>query len=399
MAGDHQGSRRAVCRRGEVGSQRHLHLAIPAITVRGARRSRRHPHHRFLLGQEMKAARAFASLLAGVCPPALAAAQEVPALAPTAAASAQATRDTATAQATASAAPSDAQPGQNGGATMTVPKTMPPMIRLNSPDQPLSRKASAGVSVATQWRNRFTRPSVDADGVERFTYGVGEPTVVCALAHVCDIALQPGEQISGPPNIGDQRWFVHPAVSGAGRTRTTHVLLKPIDAGMDTNIVIQTDRRTYSIQLISTVSRYMPLVAFNYPGDTQAAEWASLSVRQDGGGGTPCDQPPAIPPSAYRITVKAGNPRWLPVQAYAVSTPVGTKTCIEFPSDIGSASLPALVALGNDGGWFSEPSKVIINFRYMRRRFVVDDLLDRAELVNGIDGNRELVKITRIDGR
>src|SRR5271166_7089524 len=115
MAGDHQGSRRAVCRRGEVGSQRYLYLAISALTVRGARRSRRYPHHRFLLGQEMKAPLALA-LLAGVCPPALAAAQEVPALAPTAAVSSQATRDTATAQATASAAPSDAQPGQNDGA-------------------------------------------------------------------------------------------------------------------------------------------------------------------------------------------------------------------------------------------------------------------------------------------
>lgn len=346
------------------------------------------------------------ALLASVSLPAIAVAQEVPALAmPTASATSQATRDAASAQATATAAPTTAPataapsevPAQ-GNAAMTVPKTMPPMIHLLSPDRPLSRKASVSVGVATKWRNRFAKPSVGADGAMHFTYGVGEPVVVCAVAHVCDISLQAGEQVTGPPNIGDQRWFVHPGVSGAGRTRTTHLLVKPIDAGMDTNIVIQTDRRTYSIQLVSTVSRYMPLIAFDYPGDAQAAAWATLVSRQNAAR-SPCDNPPSIPPSAYRIAVTDGDPRWRPVQVYGVQTTVGAKTCIEFPSSIGSDSLPALVALGNDGGWFSDPSKIIINFRYVNRRFIVDQMLDRAELVNGVNGNRERVKITRAAGQ
>ena len=162
--------------------------------------------------------------------------------------------------------------------------------------------------------------------------------------------------------------------------------------------MVQTDRRTYSIQLISTASRYMPLVAFNYPREARASAWASAE-RLQFAVSNPCDQPPAVPPSAFRIRVRDGNPRWTPVQAYAVATTVGTKTCIEFPSDIGSASLPALVALGNNGGWFSEPSKIIINYRYVKRRFMVDELLDRAELINGITATESLSEITRLEAR
>jgi type IV secretion system protein VirB9 len=62
------------------------------------------------------------------------------------------------------------------------------------------------------------------------------PVVVCAPLHVCDLTLQPGE-IVNDINIGDGvRWQITPAMQGAGDGLTTHVLIKPTDIGLVTNL-------------------------------------------------------------------------------------------------------------------------------------------------------------------
>ena len=337
------------------------------------------------------------ALLAGIALPSLAWAQEVPAIQATAAS--QASVSTALRPAAPVATVNVPADGQTSGGMKveTIPSGMPPaMPRLLSPDRPLPRKARVAVTVSNRWRNRVQRPALGPDGQLRFVFGEGEPGVVCSPLHVCDIALQPGETVIGQPFIGSPQWIVHPAVSGLGRERTTHVIVKPTDAGLDSNIQIATDRRMYSIQLLSRASEYMPSVGFTYPNDGTASwtsTYAAALAPQNGGGA--CDQPPVIPPSAYRITVTDGSPGWTPVQAYAVQTPVGMKTCVEFRADIGSTNLPALLLLGNDGGWFSSPTTMVVNYSYQHRRFIVDELVNRAELVNGVEGERQRVRIVR----
>jgi hypothetical protein len=44
-----------------------------------------------------------------------------------------------------------------------------------------------------------------------YTYGRGEPVLVCAPLRVCFVELQPGERITGDPMIGDTvRWIMSP---------------------------------------------------------------------------------------------------------------------------------------------------------------------------------------------
>ena len=53
-------------------------------------------------------------------------------------------------------------------------------------------------------------------------------------------------------NVGDSvRWKVTPAAQGAGEAVITHVLIKPTDAGLITNLVITTNKRTYIVKLVS----------------------------------------------------------------------------------------------------------------------------------------------------
>ena len=75
-----------------------------------------------------------------------------------------------------------------------------------------------------------------------------------APGQVTDIALQPGEQLvgNGPVAAGDTtRWVIGDTSSGSGETARVHILVKPVKAGLATNLVINTDRRTYHLELRS----------------------------------------------------------------------------------------------------------------------------------------------------
>ena len=58
---------------------------------------------------------------------------------------------------------------------------------------------------------------------------------------------------TGSVAAGDTvRWVIGEASSGTGLTRRTHILVKPTDPGLKTNLVINTDRRTYHVEIRST---------------------------------------------------------------------------------------------------------------------------------------------------
>jgi type IV secretion system protein VirB9 len=88
------------------------------------------------------------------------------------------------------------------------------------------------------------QPLPGADGRVLYSYGAGLPTVVCAPLRVCIIELQAGEKLAGEPHIGDSiPWNVSPAMFRHGDAATTVIVLKPQIAGLETNLLITTDRR------------------------------------------------------------------------------------------------------------------------------------------------------------
>ena len=92
--------------------------------------------------------------------------------------------------------------------------------------------------------------------------------VYVSPGQITDIALEPGEQLtgSGPVAAGDTvRWIIGDTESGNGDTRRVHVLVKPTRPAIETNLVVNTDRRTYLIELRSHDKPYMPAVAWFYP--------------------------------------------------------------------------------------------------------------------------------------
>ena len=113
-----------------------------------------------------------------------------------------------------------------------------------------------------------TKPVVTGPNEVRFIYGASRPMVVCSLLHVCDIALEPGENVLDL-KIGDgARWLIERSVSGHEGAIVEHIALKPTDIGLNTNLRIYTDKRTYYLDLKSTAAEFMPQVSFIYPEAT-----------------------------------------------------------------------------------------------------------------------------------
>ncbi len=303
----------------------------------------------------------------------------------------------ATAAASASvsgAGPTDHPPSAGTRvAASALPSTMPPPILLVSPSRTsLNPKERQAVALSRRWKNRAEMPQAGEDGYVRFLFGATLPTVVCAPLQVCNLALQPGEIVNNV-NLGDSiRWKITPSLSGNGGTQTTHLIIKPTDAGLVSSLDVETNRRTYAVKLVSTQSEWMPLVAFNYPDDAQT-QWAAYqqSVAFGAGATTLPTGENTANLQFLCINPSSGGPGWTPIRAYTD----GAKTYIEFPSSISYQAAPALVALANDGSWFSAATAQIVNYRVTGARYVVDAVLDRAALISGVGGDQQRVVLSR----
>jgi type IV secretion system protein VirB9 len=94
--------------------------------------------------------------------------------------------------------------------------------------------------------------------------------VYTAPGHVTDIALQEGERLvgAGPVAAGDTaRWIIGDTTSGTGASTRVHILVKPTRVDLATNLVINTDRRTYLLELKATPRTWMASVSWTYPMD------------------------------------------------------------------------------------------------------------------------------------
>ena len=271
-------------------------------------------------------------------------------------------------------------------------KPPPSLSPLSGRNLRLTPKERHGLAYGRQWANNADMPARGEDGSIVFVFGSTLPVVVCAPLYVCDLTLQPGEVVNDI-NIGDGvRWQITPATQGAGDDLTTHVMIKPTDIGLATNLVITTDRRAYTISLSAGGTDWMPSVSFFYPEDVseqwsayrahrQALREASLAAEPETGA--------ANLDFAYEIS--GDTPSWRPVRVYSN----GAKTYIQFPRGVRHGDLPALVALGDDGGLFTEPSKQLVNYRYVHGRFEVDKVLERAALISGVGWDQVTVQIRR----
>ena len=212
--------------------------------------------------------------------------------------------------------------------------------------------------------------------------------VYCAPGKITDIALEEGEQFtgSGPVAAGDTvRWIIGDTESGAGTTKKIHILVKPTRSGLTTNLIINTNRRTYLIELHAMEKTYMASVSWQYPEDQLIA---LRRQNQEAEATAPLATGIDLAALAFRYTIEGDSPPWRPLQAFDD----GQKVYIEFPSGIGQGEMPPLFVVGPTGG--SE----LVNYRVRGNYYIVDRLFAAAELRLGDKDSERRVRIVRTDG-
>ncbi|MCE2564654.1 P-type conjugative transfer protein TrbG [Komagataeibacter sp. FNDCF1] len=216
--------------------------------------------------------------------------------------------------------------------------------------------------------------------------------VYTSPGEITDIMLQQGEKLvgTGPVAAGDTvRWIIGDTESGAGGTKRIHILVKPTRPDLTTNLIVNTDRRTYLAELRSTPATYMASVSWDYPEDDLIALHRQDSAADDA---APVDVGLDLNALNFRYAiqpVKGGTPPWLPGRAFDD----GHKVYIAFPAGIGQGELPPLFVLGADGG------PELVNYRVRQNWMIVDRLFAAAELRLGDKHSEQRVRIVRTDGR
>jgi type IV secretion system protein VirB9 len=236
-----------------------------------------------------------------------------------------------------------------------------------------------------------TYPVPGPSGTVMMLFGEQQPSIVCAVFQVCDVALQKGEKVNSV-HLGDAtRWVVDPAITGEGLSATQHLVIKPLDVGLETSMVVATNRRTYHFRMKSDRDNYMSSVAFNYPEELQQKwEYARQQVEKEIKDSTIPETKEYLGNLDFGYEI-IGDAPWKPTRVYND----GIKTIIDMPPEMAQTEAPMLLVIRRDSTMFSNQDRVMVNYRVQKGRYIVDSVFDKAIMVTGVGKHKTRVTIAR----
>lgn len=254
-------------------------------------------------------------------------------------------------------------------------------------DVTLPPTATDAVRVSEGFRVESISPSPGPDGRVMYTFGAGLATLVCAPLRICIIELQPGERLAGEPQIGDSlRWQITPSGYGNAVDGTPIIVVKPTAPGLDTNLLVTTDRRAYYLRLISKPEDYVSRVAFEYPAEDNNRRWQEHMLAERSRQSEKTQLLPALLTAErlnFGYAIRGGNEHIRPVRVFDD----GEKTYLQMPGEMKNREAPVLLIVGNDG------KGEVTNYRVQRQTYIVDRLFDRANLVLGAGKKNKGLKV------
>ncbi|WP_312406975.1 TrbG/VirB9 family P-type conjugative transfer protein [Brevundimonas sp.] len=237
--------------------------------------------------------------------------------------------------------------------------------------------------------NRSARAASSADafvgGVQVFGWREGRVYEVwTAPLRVTTLTLAPGETVTAKAAGDTVRWQIGESRSGAGGLARSHVLIKPLQSGLETNLVLTTSQRVYLLTLRSGgADAFNAAVAWDYGLDPRAVG-AELP-------GLPPVDVAAVTPQGpldarYRIEPRGRAPRWTPTAVFND----GVRTFITLAPDAAIDETPSLFVR-------SDGALQLANYRLADGLLIVDRVFEEAELRLG-DRRPRIVRIRRLEG-
>lgn len=275
---------------------------------------------------------------------------------------------------------------------VAVPEPVPLPAQLKPLVEPVPEPEPADEKLRVSRANQEARVPPSREGyvnaIQVWPYSEGALyQVYTSPGRVTAIALQEGEELVAVSAGDTVRWIVGDTSSGSGASLRVNVLVKPTRIGLKTNMVVATNRRTYMIELSSTLHAWMASVSWDYPKDRMLA---LQRQSRDAQAAAPVDAGLSLESLRFRYAITGDGPSWKPLRAFDD----GQKVYIQFPAGIAQGELPPLFVIGAQG------DGQLVNYRFRSPYYVVDRLFGAAELRLGGNqgGKAETVRIERTDG-
>ena len=284
-------------------------------------------------------------------------------------------------------------------------------IAAHTSSSPINADTLAAASA--EWGAAGIAPALlGGDGEVLYAYGENRPTVTCAPLRLCVINLMPGDRILNIA-IGDSvRWLAQ-AIHAGGQDS---VVLKPVEAGLTTNLMIAADSphgkgHLYYLTLVSDVAGYIPMVGFYNPNSPESGSSSPISASPPPVAAALSAAPPVANSGAIRQRVARMNPTqidfgyvchpdghfwqgaqrrraraFLPERVFAYKG----HTYVQMPPGIGYHDLPAIFGL--------EGKTYLLNSRFKNGYYIVDSLPMELRLIDGVGSNSASVTCRHTNG-
>lgn len=183
------------------------------------------------------------------------------------------------------------------------------------------------------------------------------------LGFITDVRFEPGETIKYVGGGDTARWQIDNAKTGSFGRSVEHIFIKPVQNGITTNIVVNTDRRSYQL-IVEAGLAYNPMVSWIYPKsdieihkEQQTKSYSSIN--------------PASLDFGYKISDKSF--KWSPAEVFRSDN----KTYFKMKPEIKDTELPAIFVVDDDN------KLLLVSYRFTDGYFIVDRVVDEAVLMLG----------------
>ncbi|MEM7621231.1 MAG: P-type conjugative transfer protein TrbG [Pseudomonadota bacterium] len=275
---------------------------------------------------------------------------------------------------------------------VTIPKALPLPGQLKKLDaektkKPKRKNVQHNIKTALDSTKDKARIEPVKDGyinaIQVYPYTKGALyKLYTAVNQMTDITLQPGEQLISISAGDTARWIIGDTTSGSGASERIHIRIKPTHLDLSTNLIINTNKRTYFLELESQTKAYMASVSWTYPQDEIVAikheqekinKKANLRIAKD----------VSLNNLNFNYTLRGDAP-WKPIRAFDD----GKKVYIQFAKTLSRSQAPPLFVRAASG------KPALLNYRVKGTYYIVDQLFTEAQLRLG-ENPQSVVRIIR----
>ncbi|MCL1931482.1 MAG: TrbG/VirB9 family P-type conjugative transfer protein [Treponema sp.] len=251
-------------------------------------------------------------------------------------------------------------------------------------DSQTHKPMSASQVVQRSMQEAMVTPQNFIGGTQFYDYNeYKQYPVVCKMLSLTVIQLENGEVPIGVPYLSDTlRWELTGDVwRTADGLSVQLVMIKPLEPGLTTNMILVTNQRIYQFVLTSTRDSYMPMIKFRYPLAHNRFITAETLRRQAEQEGRNENEEEGYFLS-YNYKIMSGwfltgwfKPIWQPTEAWDD----GHKTYVRLPRGVLQKEYPVIF----------EKSNYIVNYRVNENIIIIDKLITSVTLK--LDGKRVLI--------